>query len=189
MRCKRDHFPGSPPALQRTRRTRTLDSSALLFAFTLVAGVGAKTACADELALLLNGKAYHMPHGQYSHLNENNWGAGLQYDFEQEGNWISFINVSGFKDSNANASYYFGGGLMRRFPISTEIAHLHVDVGLVAFLMHRKEFHNGNLFPGLLPALSLGTDRIALNITYVPKVEPKMVELLFFQLKIRLGKY
>lgn len=184
MRYKRDESQENKSARQRTRQTGTLG----LFALLLVLGVGTNAACADGLDLLLNGKAYHMSSGQNSHLNEKNWGAGLQYNFDTNGNWIPFINASWFKDSNSNASYYAGGGLMRRYLITTDAPRLHIDAGFVAFLMHRKGFHDGDLFPGILPALSVGTDRIALNVTYIPKVDPKMVELLFFQLKIRLGK-
>lgn len=52
--------------------------------------------------------------------------------------------------------------------------------------MTRQDFNNGLPFPGILPAFSFGTDRIALNMTYIPKVYPKMVALAFFQLKIKL---
>jgi hypothetical protein len=53
--------------------------------------------------------------------------------------------------------------------------------------MKRKGFKDGDLFPGILPAVSLGTPRVALNMTFIPKVDPKMVPLLFFQLKVTLN--
>jgi len=65
----------------------------------------------------------------------------------------------------------------------------HVDVGAVGFLMVRKDFKNGDPFPGVLPVLSVGTKNVAVNITYVPKVEPKAVPLWFFQLKISLNSF
>jgi hypothetical protein len=37
--------------------------------------------------------------------------------------------------------------------------------------------------------LSVGTKNVALNITYVPKVEPKSVPLWFFQLKVSLNSF
>jgi hypothetical protein len=50
--------------------------------------------------------------------------------------------------------------------------------------MIRKDFMNDKPFPGVLPVVSFGTDRVALNMTFIPKVDPKMVPILFFQLKI-----
>lgn len=38
--------------------------------------------------------------------------------------------------------------------------------------------------PGVLPVMSVGTNRLEFNITYIPKVEPKIVSLWLFQLKI-----
>ena len=101
--------------------------------------------------------------------------------------WVPFVTASDFKDSNENMSYYAGGGTARRFYLGDGKGGLHLDAGLVAFLMVRKDFHNGNVFPGVLPVVSFGTDRVALNVTYIPKVDPKMVPIVFFQLKIGLN--
>jgi len=142
---------------------------------------------ADQWSLLVNGKAIHLENPPGTHYNEKNWGAGAQYDFAMtESKWIPFISVSGFIDSNKNPSYYAGGGTMRRFAYGEEKNSFHLDAGVVAFLMVRKGYLDGRPFPGVLPVVSLGTDRVALNITYIPKVEPKMVPILFFQLKIGL---
>jgi len=78
---------------------------------------------------------------------------------------------------------------MRRCTFDTDIARFNVDIGAVGFLMHREGFRNGNLFRGILPAFSMETDRASVNITYVPKIDPEMVALWFFQLKIRIGQY
>ena len=64
---------------------------------------------------------------------------------------------------------------------------MHLDAGVVAFVMTRKSYMDGRPFPGVLPVVALGTDRVALNITYIPKVDPKMVPIFFFQLKIGLN--
>ena len=61
------------------------------------------------------------------------------------------------------------------------------DAGLVAFLMVREDFNSGNPFPGVLPVVSVGTKRVAVNVTYIPKIDPKMVPVVFFQLKIGLN--
>jgi hypothetical protein len=143
---------------------------------------------ADQWSLLINGKAIHLDEPAGSDLNEDNWGAGVQYDFNMtKGKWVPFISASGFKDSNGNPSYYAGGGTVRRFSFGEEKSSVHLDAGVVAFLMIRKDFMGGDPFPGVLPIISLGTDRVAVNVTYIPKVDPKMVPIVFFQLKIGLN--
>lgn len=145
---------------------------------------------AGEFSVLLNGKAIHLDEQLGVHYNENNWGAGFQYDMPAgEEKWVPFVTASGFKDSNKNNSYYAGGGYMYRHKFDWGKTPMHFDAGAVAFLMKRKGFKDGDLFPGILPALSLGTSRVAVNMTFIPKVDPKMVPLLFFQLKITLGSF
>lgn len=139
---------------------------------------------AGQFSLLVNGKAYHLD--RQEKYNENNWGAGLQYDFDKTANnWVPFIAASGFLDSNSNPSYHAGGGAARRFQINDTF---HADAGIVAFFMTRENFNNDRPFFGALPVLSVGIEQVSINMTYVPKVDPKMVPLLFFQLKIGLGK-
>jgi len=142
---------------------------------------------ADQWSLLINGKAVHLEKPPGTDYNEENWGAGFQYDFDMtESKWIPFVTASGFKDSNKNPSYYAGGGSLRRFAFGEEKNPLHLDAGVVAFLMTRKDYLHGHPFFGALPVVAIGSDRVALNITYIPKVDPKMVAILFFQLKIGL---
>ena len=144
----------------------------------------------EELNLLVNGWSRHISPPAGTNYNERNWGAGLQYDFNRvEEHWVPFLTASGFKDSERNMSYYAGGGAMRRFDVAPTLDNLHFDVGIVAFLMTRKTFKNNNPFLGALPVASIGTDRFAVNITYVPKVHPKLIPVWFFQLKIPLAKY
>ena len=155
----------------------------LALLLTLMAGLTAGGAAADDLSLLVNGKAVHINTPAGKNLNEKNWGLGLQYDWDlADSKWIPFATASGFIDSNKNPSYYAGGGALRRF----QFGSMHVDLGAVGFLMTRKDFKNDRPFPGVLPVLSVGTQKVAMNITYVPKVEPKSVPLWFFQLKINL---
>jgi hypothetical protein len=84
-------------------------------------------------------------------------------------------------------SYYAGGGLMHRHQFDWGKTPMHFDAGAIVFLMKRKGFEEGHLFPGILPAFSLGTPRVAVNMTFIPKVDPKTVPILFFQLKVTLG--
>ena len=146
----------------------------------------AGTVMADEASLLVNGIAIHLNPPANKNLNEKNWGAGFQYDWTPiNQKWVPFATASVFKDSNRNMSYYAGGGFMHRW----NFGNMHVDAGAVGFLMVRKNFKNDRPFPGALPAFSVGTQRVSVNMTYIPKVEPKAVPLVFFQLKIALGSF
>lgn len=143
------------------------------------------TANAGNLSFLINGKSLHMNPPKDVEYNENNWGAGVQYDFNSFGNgWIPFLAASGFLDSFENPSYYTGAGIVRRFHFGQTKDSKHFDAGIIGFLMTRQDYKSGDPFLGMLPALSYGNRRFAVNMTYIPKVEPKMVALWFFQLKI-----
>lgn len=149
-----------------------------------------QTTLAGQLSALINGKAIHMNTKSNTNYNEENWGAGAQYEFgNYDDKWIPFTAVSGFLDSSKNPSYYLGGGYVRRFMLSERLDQLHFDIGLIGFFMSRKDYRDGDLFPGVLPMLSFGTRTASVNITYVPEVAPKMVELWFFQLKLTVMEF
>jgi hypothetical protein len=148
----------------------------------LLALVECRQAKADETYLLLNGKAFHLDRKQDVHYNERNYGVGIQRDFTPRGAWVPFITAAEFRDSNDNVSWYAGGGTLWRF----QFGELHADAGVVAFAMWRPEFKSGHPFIAVLPAFSVGGERVALNFTYIPPAEPKMVPILFLQLKVKL---
>ena len=151
----------------------------------LLPALFSNSAYAGNLSLLVNGKAWHMNPPKDVKYNEENWGAGIQYDFKSYGEkWIPFISASGFLDSFENPSYYTGLGLVRRYHFGQRIDSRHFDAGVIGFFMTREDYRRGNPFFGMLPALSYGNRRFAVNITYIPKVQPKMVALWFFQFKI-----
>jgi hypothetical protein len=158
----------------------------LTLLLTLTAGLMTGNAVAGEMSLLVNGKAIHINTPADKHLNEKNWGLGLQYDGDiVNKKWVPFAMVSGFVDSNKNPSYYAGGGGLRRF----QFDGTHVDIGAIGFVMTRKDYKNDQPFIGVLPAFSVGTQRVSVNMTYIPKVHPKAVALWFFQLKINLSNF
>ena len=176
-----------PACKSDVRASRRISLRAILAHLLAIAAcLTASAAAADELSLLINGKAIHLGSPAGSNLNEKNWGLGLQYDWERASDkWRPFATVSEFRDSNNNTSYYAGGGALYRFQFDSA----HVDLGAIGFVMTRKDYKNNDPFLGVLPALSVGTKNVALNITYVPKMEPKAVPLWFFQLKINLSTF
>ena len=142
---------------------------------------------AEGFSIVLNGASVHINPLPTQDFNEENWGLGFQYDFAAiNKRWIPFISASGFQDSLDNTSYYAGGGVMRRLIKSD---NLNIDAGLIAFMMTREDYKDNDPFPGILPVFSIGNEKIALNITYIPKVHPKIVPVWFFQLKVPLSNF
>lgn len=138
---------------------------------------------ADELGLVLNGKSIHLD--PKKEMNEANWGFGLEYNYRERNGWVPFFTTSGFKDSNERMSYYTGGGVKRRFALSSGARGAYVDVGGIAFVMTRENYQDNRPFPGALPVLSVGMNKFALNITYVPDISvagSNIQPLVFFQL-------
>jgi len=142
---------------------------------------------ADQLHGIINGKAYHFDRSR--NFNEKNWGFGFEYNFEQSGNWIPFLTGSTFKDSNDQTSNYLGGGAKHRFMLGSGENGLHLDAGVVAFLMTRKDYNGDRPFFGALPFISVGNEYVAVNATYIPKISPKHASLLYFQLMIKLAEF
>ena len=165
-----------------------------ILSFALFIGIWSMSflnvAYAGNLSLLVNGKSLHLNPPRNTEYNEENWGVGVQYDIESfSKKWVPFLTASGFIDSFENASYYTGAGLVRRIYLDQQKDGKHFDAGLIGFFMTRKDFKDGNPFFGMLPALSIGTRRYAVNLTYIPKVDPKMVALWFFQFKISVADF
>jgi len=142
---------------------------------------------AEGMSLLINGKSFHKEQPKGKRFNENNWGIGAQYELAPyKEKWRPYLTISGFQDSYKRNSFYAGGGMLRRFSLDKIKKGWHFDAGFIGFIMTRKDYHNRKPFLGALPAFSLGTEKVSINASYVPKVEPKMVPLWFLQLKISL---
>lgn len=158
-----------------------------LFTILVLLALGIGPAAAGEFHVVLNGKAIHLDDGDY---NEKNWGLGFEYDFNPESEWITFVNGSAFKDSNDQWSKYVGPGIKRRFELGSAMnADWHVDAGVIAFLMTRKDYQDNDPFFGALPFISIGTRSVALNATYIPSVTPKHKKLLYFQVQVRVAEF
>lgn len=143
-------------------------------------------ATADELHLIVSGKAFHFTDGNY---NENNTGLGFEYDFDERNNWIPLISGASFKDSNDQTSNYLGGGTKRRFRFSDEPDGFHFDVGILGFVMTRYDYKNNDPFLAALPFISTGFEWVSLNVIYVPKIKPKMVAFVYLQATVKLLEF
>ena len=171
---------------------RTLKLLKLLPWLGVLLGAAVTASAEDDWSLILNGKAIHV--NSSKDWNEENWGLGLEREFDGQSRWVKVALINGFKDSQDEMSYMAGGGLKRRFRLTSVSDDLFVDVGLVGFLMTREDVNDNRPFPGLLPAVTFGTERMALNLTYlsgammdsatqVRRADPTVSGLVFLQLK------
>ena len=150
---------------------------------------------AGQLDLIVNGKSYHI-NSEYD-WNEDNFGLGLEYQFNAGPRWIWTAIGNGFVDSQNNMSYMAGAGLKRRLFMSERAAGFYLDAGLVAFFMARADINDYEPFPGVLPVLSVDIRRVGLNLTYLPQkavrefagakmLDPGIGGVFFLQFKFRL---
>ena len=61
--------------------------------------------------------------------------------------------------------------------------------GIIEFVMTLHDYKNNDLFPGALAFISLGNRRFAINITYVPKIVPKMVVFVYFPATFKIAVF
>ena len=79
--------------------------------------------------VVLNGRAVHI---NSSHdWNDDNWGLGVEREFNADGRWVKVALANGFRDSADEPSYMAGGGLKRRFRLFDD--RFYVDLGMMAF--------------------------------------------------------
>lgn len=141
--------------------------------------------------VVLNGHSVHVNAAR--EWNEENWGIGVEKEFNTSGRWVKVALANGFKDSLGEPSFMAGGGLKRRFRMFSD--NLYFDVGVIGFLMTREDVNGNEPFPGALPALTFGSRRVAVNLTYMPDAvvdrvtnahltDPDMAGVFFLQLKL-----
>ena len=107
--------------------------------------------------------------------------------------------ANGFRDSTINMSYMAGAGLHRRVYETDKLAGFYIYAGLNAFLMTRDDVNGSKPFPGILPSISIGNDKVGFNLTYMPKkaveevtnanvVDPTLSGILFLQFKVSMDQ-
>lgn len=168
-----------------------------LFAATTVLLLSSAPAFAGKTSAVVNGKSYHI---NSSHeWNEDNYGFGLEHEFTQRSAWKKVAMFNSFRDSTNHTSYMAGAGLHRRVFETDKLSGFYVYAGLNAFLMSRDDVKRGKPFPGILPNISIGTENVGLNLTYIPKiaveemsdtvvVDPTLSGILFLQVKVSMDQ-
>lgn len=130
-------------------------------------------ALAGGLSAVFNGKSIHVDADE--EWNEENYGLGFEYELERQSAWKKHLMVNGFRDSNDEMSYMFGGGLHRSLFATERMNGFYVDAGVNAFLMTRRDVNDNRPFPGVLPSLTVGNRHMGLNLTYLPKAAVDMI--------------
>jgi len=159
--------------------------------------LAASPATAGKTSAVVNGKSFHF-NSSYD-WNENNYGFGLEHEFEQKSAWKWVAMANGFRDSTDNMSYMAGAGLHRRLYETDKLAGFSIYAGINAFLMTREDVNGSKPFPGVLPSVTIANDKVGLNITYLPRkaveetmdaqiVDPTISGILFMQVKVSLDQ-
>lgn len=171
---------------------------------TRLAGVGMLAlglcgpADAGQWDIVLNGRSIHFDADR--DWNESNWGLGIEHEFNPDARWVKVALGNGFRDSDDQMSYMAGGGIKRRFRVPAGQRRVHVDLGAIGFLMTRHDVNGNEPFPGILPAVSVGTRQFAVNMTYLPgqyaeriaaarQADPGLDGILFVQFKLNVGLF
>ncbi len=162
-----------------------------VIAILLSVGLIKPSMAQDAWDVVLNGRSFHVDAAK--EWNEENWGLGIEREFDTSRRWVKVALANALKDSFGESSYFAGGGVKRRFRVRSD--DLYVDVGVIGFVMTREDVNHNQPFPGLLPAMTVGGKRVALNVTYMPEfiydavikgrlIDPEMNGVLFLQLKL-----
>ena len=140
-------------------------------------------------SIVINGISKHFDVNEDSFpngVNEKNFGLGYEFNFEkapdQSIEWL--VNSGFFKDSLSGTAFYAGGaGLIK----VVQLGSLHLKLGFEASGFYSSEYNQGRPFIAMMPIMNVGTDKISLNITVIPKVSQFIdAGVVFAQLKIKL---
>src|SRR5210317_1672331 len=170
----------------------------ILITAVLLLGLSMSTPVwAGKFSAVVNGKSYHF-NSRYD-WNENNYGFGIEHEFKQRSAWKKIAMANGFRDSTNNMSYMAGAGLHRRLYETDKLAGFSIYAGLNAFLMTRDDVGGSKPFPGILPSVSIGNEKVGFNLTYLPRkaveeitnanvVDPTLSGILFLQFKVSMDQ-
>jgi hypothetical protein len=140
-------------------------------------------------SIVINGTSKHFDVTETSFpngVNEKNFGLGYEFNFEKSPDksieWV--VNTGFFKDSlNGTALYAGGAGLIN----VVQLDSVHLKLGIEASGFYSSEYNQGRPFVALMPIFNLGTDKISVNITIIPKVTQLIdAGVVFAQLKYKL---
>jgi hypothetical protein len=163
----------------------------------ILVALSSSPANAGKFSGVVNGKSYHF-NSTYD-WNDNNIGLGIEHEFDSTSAWRTTLMANAFRDSTDSMSYMAGGGLHRRLFETERFSGFYVSAGLSAFVMTRDDVDGSRPFPGILPSVSIGNEKVGFNLTYLPRqavetttnstiVDPTISGILFVQFKVSLDQ-
>lgn len=170
----------------------------MICAATVLVALFSSTANAGTFNAVINGKSYHF---NSSHdWNENNLGLGVEHEFDSTTPWRTTVMANVFRDSTDAMSYMAGGGLHRRLFETERMSGFYISAGLNAFVMTRSDVDDSRPFPGILPSVSIGNEKVGFNLTYLPRkavesttsstmLDPTISGILFVQFKVSMDLF
>jgi len=140
----------------------------ILFLCLLLAG----QARADEWSLQINGISRHQGECRVQ-CNENNTGIGIERNWLDDG-YLQSIVADTLINSLNDRSYYAGGATRLKFgPVGVGAFY-----GLIYYPAERS-----NIWPAVLPMVSVNFKHFGLNAIYIPAVSEDIVPAWLFQLE------
>lgn len=120
--------------------------------------------------------------------NEKNLGLGLIYEFDQTKRFIPYVSIGQYRDSYDSNAYYMSSGASRRHMISRKLDNLHFEYGGAITLIQSQSYLGGKPVLTFMPVLTLATDSVGINLSYVPKINDETTHVFFLQLKTTLTR-
>jgi len=120
--------------------------------------------------------------------NEDNSGFGLVYEFKRKNNTVPYISVGQFRDSFETDARYISGGLNKYISLNKKFDNLHLEYGGVISVIDSPSYANGRAIVTFMPVLSISTDTIGINLTFLPKINNRTTNVFFIQIETTLIK-
>ncbi len=125
---------------------------------------------------------YFYDQSRIHQYNENPWGGGLGKGFyDENGNWHGLYAFA-FLDSHKNVEPIVGYAFQKVYHLNEAV---NVGGGFAILATARPDLNHGIPFPGALPWVSAGYQRVSLIVTYIPGRE-NIGNVLFLITKITL---
>ena len=118
--------------------------------------------------------------------NEDNAGYGLIYEFDKRKNVIPYITFGKYRDSFYSDATYLSGGASKRIMISRQLDDLHFEFGGALTLIKSTSYLEGRPLLTFMPVLTLATNTVGLNLSYIPKINNTTTHVFFIQMKVSL---
>lgn len=144
----------------------------------------AKTTFDRELWVTSGFLSHHTGHSTRYHYNEHNDGLGLEWRYSAD--WQ--FNAGHYRNSVRHGSTYLQAAWM---PVERPLGDdLRLRAGAsIGIINGYPKVNHRRFFATLVPALSIETHRLGLNVVYIPSVGKKVDGAFALQLKVRVDDF